>query len=132
MTLSSFLTLFRHYQGPPATMIEPLPIREGRRKRRRHADRTQEQEQEQDQEQEQEEQQFLQGDQPEEDMDGMEEVLATLSSMKTDVELMRRPLGTYESPARTCKELMMVQPDYTDGSSKTLIYFPWKSCSDCC
>lgn len=45
----------------------------------------------------------------------MEEVFASLASMKTEVELMRRPLGTYESPARTCKELMMVQPSYKDG-----------------
>lgn len=58
---------------------------------------------------------FLQGDQPLEDAEGMEEVFAILSSMKTEVELMRRPLGTFESPARTCKELMMVQPDYKDG-----------------
>lgn len=58
---------------------------------------------------------FLQGDQPTEEMEGMEEVFATLSSMKTEVEIMRRPLGTFESPARTCKELMMVQPDYKDG-----------------
>uniref|UniRef100_A0A3B4UYF3 Collagen, type V, alpha 3a n=1 Tax=Seriola dumerili TaxID=41447 RepID=A0A3B4UYF3_SERDU len=55
------------------------------------------------------------GDQPLEDAEGMEEVFATLSSMKTEVELMRRPLGTFESPARTCKELMMVHPDYKDG-----------------
>lgn len=48
-------------------------------------------------------------------MEGMEEVFASLSSMKTEVELMRRPLGTFESPARTCKELMMVQPGYKDG-----------------
>lgn len=92
-------------------MIEPLPIREGRRKRRRHADGGGEREQQQGHTEE-----LLQGDQPVEDVEGMEEVLATLSSMKTEVELMRRPLGTYESPARTCKELMMVQPDYTDGS----------------
>lgn len=58
---------------------------------------------------------FYQGDQPMEDIEGMEEVFATLSSMKTEVELMRRPLGTFESPARTCKELMMVQTDYEDG-----------------
>uniref|UniRef100_A0AAQ5Y6L1 Fibrillar collagen NC1 domain-containing protein n=1 Tax=Amphiprion ocellaris TaxID=80972 RepID=A0AAQ5Y6L1_AMPOC len=58
---------------------------------------------------------LLQGDQPLEDAEGMEEVFATLSSMKNEVELMRRPLGTFESPARTCKELMMVQPDYKDG-----------------
>uniref|UniRef100_A0A3P9NHP9 Fibrillar collagen NC1 domain-containing protein n=1 Tax=Poecilia reticulata TaxID=8081 RepID=A0A3P9NHP9_POERE len=72
--------------GPPATFVQPLPIQEGRRKRRRHSDE-----------------------------DGMEEVFATLSSMKNDVELMRKPLGTFESPARTCKELMMVQSNYKDG-----------------
>lgn len=60
---------------------------------------------------------FPQGDEPPEDIEGMEEVFAILSSMKADVELMRRPLGTFESPARTCKELMMVQPDYKDGSA---------------
>lgn len=99
--------LLHRHQGPPATMIEPLPIREGRRERRRHADGAEEWEE------------FLQGDEAaEEEAEGMEEVLATLSSMKTEVELMRRPLGTYESPARTCKELMMVQPDYADGGRR--------------
>uniref|UniRef100_A0AAX7T3Q8 Fibrillar collagen NC1 domain-containing protein n=1 Tax=Astatotilapia calliptera TaxID=8154 RepID=A0AAX7T3Q8_ASTCA len=49
------------------------------------------------------------------EVEGMEEVFATLSSMKNEVELMRRPLGSFESPARTCKELMMVQPKYKDG-----------------
>lgn len=56
-----------------------------------------------------------QGDQPLEDAEGMEEVFAILSSMKTEVEVMRRPLGTFESPARSCKELMMVQPSFKDG-----------------
>lgn len=93
-------------------MVEPLPIREGRRKRRRHSDRgASSREEEEDHHMEE----FLQGDQPMEEMEGMEEVFATLSSMKTEVEIMRRPLGTFESPARTCKELMMVQPDYKDG-----------------
>lgn len=74
---------------------------------------------------------LLQGDQALEDAEGMEEVFASLTSMKNEVELMRRPLGTFESPARTCKELMMVQPDYTDGQQSfiknlyhaTLYYF---------
>lgn len=61
---------------------------------------------------------FFQGDQPLEDARGMEEVFASLTSMKNEVELMRRPLGTFESPARTCKELMMVQPDYKDGQQR--------------
>lgn len=107
------LTSLYYLQGPPATMIEPLPIREGRRKRRRHSDwragAAPSKEEDVDIEE------FLQGDQPLEDAEGMEEVFATLSSMKTEVEVMRRPLGTFESPARTCKELLMVQPDYKDG-----------------
>lgn len=97
-------------------MVQPLPIREGRRKRRRDSDRqtggagpSREEDVDLDIEE------FLQADQPLEDPEGMEEVFATLSSMKTEVELMRRPLGTFESPARTCKELMMVQPHYKDG-----------------
>ena len=94
-------------------MVELLPIREGRRKRRRHSDRTIAASREEDEASDMDV--FLQGDQPLEDVEGMEEVFATLSSMKNEVELMRRPLGTFESPARTCKELMMVQPDYKDG-----------------
>uniref|UniRef100_A0A8C1TQQ8 Collagen, type V, alpha 3a n=1 Tax=Cyprinus carpio TaxID=7962 RepID=A0A8C1TQQ8_CYPCA len=47
--------------------------------------------------------------------EGMEEVFASLNSMKTEVELMRKPLGTFESPARTCKELMLCHPEYKDG-----------------
>ncbi len=94
-------------------MVEPLPIREGRRKRRRHSDWGGGAAPSMKEDLEMEE--FLQGDQPLGDVEGMEEVFATLSSMKTEVEVMRRPLGTFESPARTCKELMMVQPDYRDG-----------------
>lgn len=96
-------------------MIEPLPIREGRRKRRRHTGRAGGAAPSRDEDADPDMEDFLQGDQPLEDAEGMEEVFATLSSMKTEVELMRRPLGTFESPARTCKELMMVQPSYKDG-----------------
>uniref|UniRef100_A0A3Q3MDI1 Collagen, type V, alpha 3a n=1 Tax=Mastacembelus armatus TaxID=205130 RepID=A0A3Q3MDI1_9TELE len=107
------LTFWCYLQGPPATMIQPLPIREGRRKRRRHSNQAQVEGGDEDVHLDIEE--LLQGDQPLEDAEGMEEVFATLSSMKTEVELMRRPLGTFESPARTCKELMMIRPDYKDG-----------------
>lgn len=94
-------------------MVESRPLWEGRWRRRRHSDigdgsaplRKDELDTEE----------FLQGDQPPAETEGMEEIFATLSSMKTEVELMMRPLGTFESPARTCKELMMVQPDYKDG-----------------
>lgn len=98
-------------------MIEPLPIREreGRRKRRRHSNRAEGGASSREEDVNMDLEELLQGDQPLEDPEGMEEVFATLSSMKTEVELMRRPLGTFESPARTCKELMMVQPHYKDG-----------------
>lgn len=88
-------------------MIEPLPMRGGRWRRKSDSDQAAPSREE--------DADFLQGDQPLEDAEGMEEVFATLASMKTDVEVMRNPLGTFESPARTCKELMMVQPHYKDG-----------------
>uniref|UniRef100_A0A665U4L7 Collagen, type V, alpha 3a n=1 Tax=Echeneis naucrates TaxID=173247 RepID=A0A665U4L7_ECHNA len=102
-------------QGHPAQMVEPLPMREGRRKRRRHSDQAGGAATSREEDVDLDREEFLQGDQPLEDAEGMEEVFATLSSMKTEVELMRKPLGTFESPARTCKELMMVQPDFKDG-----------------
>lgn len=101
-------------------MIQPLPVRErereGRGKRRRHSDRAARGGGAAPEEAEPEDpEDRLQGDQSADEADGMEEVFASLTSMKNEVELMRRPLGTFESPARTCKELMMVQPDYRDG-----------------
>lgn len=114
------LNFLCYLQGPPATIVEPLPIREGRRKRRRHSSRAEGAAASREEDVDLELEEFLQGDQPLEDPEGMEEVFATLSSMKTEVELMRRPLGTFESPARTCKELMMVQPHYKDGLQRLL------------
>lgn len=42
-------------------------------------------------------------------------VFSSLAYMKMDVEGLRNPRGTYNSPARTCKELWMLQPDLPDG-----------------
>lgn len=115
-------------QGPAATLIEPLPIREGRKKRRRNSNRNREGNSEEaaaaEDEQEAEIQlnmeDFLQADAPLEEAEGMEEVFASLNSMKMEVELMRKPLGTFESPARTCKELMLCHPHYKDGMTQSL------------
>ncbi|KAL8164114.1 UNVERIFIED_CONTAM: hypothetical protein K2H54_046074 [Gekko kuhli] len=49
------------------------------------------------------------------DADGLAEVLAALSSLREEVEQMRCPLGTPESPARVCKELQFCHPHVTDG-----------------
>uniref|UniRef100_A0A8C5S5P7 Fibrillar collagen NC1 domain-containing protein n=1 Tax=Laticauda laticaudata TaxID=8630 RepID=A0A8C5S5P7_LATLA len=61
-----------------------------------------------------------QGDAPVEgdidpDADGLAEVLAALSSLHDEVEQMRCPLGTLESPARVCKELQFCHAHLKDG-----------------
>lgn len=84
--------------GPPGRPAEPLPV-EGGRKRRREA------------EGEQRDPAGPPGAVPE----GLEEVFASLSSLRTEVEQLRRPLGTPESPARVCKELQLCHPHFPDG-----------------
>lgn len=52
---------------------------------------------------------------PPPDYGGLEEVYASLSSLRTEVEQLRRPLGTPESPARVCSELRLCHPHLQDG-----------------
>lgn len=108
-------------------MIEPLPIREGRKKRRRHSNRQGVGARAETEEEEEvvhlNMEDFLQADESLDDPEGMEEVFASLNSMKTEVELMRKPLGSFESPARTCKELMSCHPEYKDGE-EVFTHFP--------
>lgn len=72
------------------------------------------------------EDEWMQGDQAEhngriKEGQEMEEVFASLSSMKVEVEGLRNPLGTYHSPARTCKELWLLHPELPNGM---LMSFP--------
>ncbi|GAA6070097.1 collagen alpha-2(XI) chain isoform X1 [Tachysurus ichikawai] len=45
----------------------------------------------------------------------MEEILGSLNSLHVEIESMRFPLGTKESPARTCHDLHLSQSEYKDG-----------------
>ncbi|KAF7653978.1 hypothetical protein LDENG_00076150, partial [Lucifuga dentata] len=47
--------------------------------------------------------------------EGMEEIFGSLNSLRQEIETMRFPLGTQESPARTCQDLHLSQPDFKDG-----------------
>lgn len=57
--------------------------------------------------------------------EGMEEIFGSLNSLRQEIESMRFPLGTQDSPARTCQDLHLSQPDLKDGeefNSKITIF----------
>lgn len=87
-------------QGPPADVIQPLPIQHSSGKTRRQAE--------------------MQGDEALADyaagMEGLEDVFGSLNDLKQDIERMKFPLGTQDNPARTCNDLRLSQPDYPDGN----------------
>lgn len=99
-------------QGPPGEVIQPLPIQRSP-KSKRSIDASQ----------------LL----PENDPDmpasdatgaefmmggeGMEEIFGSLNSLRQEIDNMRFPLGTQDSPARTCQDLHLSQPHLKDGET---------------
>ena len=47
----------------------------------------------------------------------MEEIFGSLNSLRQEIETLRFPLGTQDSPGRTCQDLRLSQPDLKDGES---------------
>uniref|UniRef100_A0AAZ3SL46 Collagen, type XI, alpha 1a n=1 Tax=Oncorhynchus tshawytscha TaxID=74940 RepID=A0AAZ3SL46_ONCTS len=89
-----FSVLFR---GPSGEVIQPLPI-QSPKKNRRHAD--------------------MQADTAGTMMDygdGMEDIFGSLNNLKQDMERMKYPMGTQNNPARTCKDLQLAHPEFTNG-----------------
>ncbi|KAL7988098.1 hypothetical protein Chor_007017, partial [Crotalus horridus] len=87
--------------GHPAELQNPIPMGSGRTSR-------------QDWEIEEQKDAPREGD-IDPDADGLAEVLAALSSLRDEVEQMRCPVGTLDSPARVCKELQFCHAHLKDG-----------------
>lgn len=51
---------------------------------------------------------------------GLEEIFGSLDSLREELEHMRRPTGTQDSPARTCQDLRLCHPELPDGQCQAL------------
>lgn len=99
------------FQGPPGDVIQPLPIQMPK-KSKRSIDAS-------------EILSEAEAERPASDAtgaeffagaEGMEEIFGSLNSLRQEIETMRYPLGTRDSPARTCLDLKLSQPSYEDGA----------------
>lgn len=91
-------------QGPPGEVIQPLPIQMPK-KTRRSVDGSRLM---------QEDEAVPTGGAPG-SAGGLEEIFGSLDSLREEIEQMRRPTGTQDSPGRTCQDLKLCHPELPDG-----------------